>query len=140
MKNVINEYGENAGKVWQALHDQGPLPQTKLIRTTKLKDEEVHSAIGWLARENKINKNSTQNGTIYNLGDTNLTSKIGADAGKIWKTLHVFGENDVSELSRLTRLEKKEVEAALGWLARENKIQAKHGAGGTKFYLNNTHY
>jgi hypothetical protein len=138
MKNVINEYGENAGKIWQALHDQGSLSQTKLIRTTKLNEDELHSAVGWLARENKITTDSSPNDTTYYLGTTNLTSKIGSNAGKIWKALKVNGENDIRKLAQLTRLEKKDVEAALGWLARENKILAKQEDREIKFCLNST--
>jgi Winged helix-turn-helix domain (DUF2582) len=138
MKNVIKEFGENAGKVWQVLHDQGPLQQTKLIRTVKLTEDELYTAIGWLARENKINKNDTSNGTTYMLGETNLTKKIGTDAGKIWKTLHSLGENNITELSKLTQLKKEELHAALGWLARENKIQLKHENRELIIHLNGT--
>jgi hypothetical protein len=137
MKNYINEYGENAGKIWHALNDQGPLSQTKLIRTTKLDEDELHIAIGWLARENKIYIDGSQNNYTYRLGETNLTSKIGTDAGKIWKILHTYGENDIQKLSKFTRLEKKDVKAALGWLARENKIQIKQKDREIKYCLNN---
>jgi len=122
MSNVIDEFGQNAGKVWQALSVKGPLSETKLINNTFLNEHQVHAAVGWLARENKI----CQNGTVYKIGGTNLEGKIGFDAGKIWTTL-AKQQTDVgiSSLVRLTRINVNDVFAAIGWLARENKIEAK---------------
>jgi len=136
MKNIFIDFGENAGKIWNALNEQGPLTETKLTRTTKLNDDEFYNAIGWLARENKIYTTKSGDSFIYSLGATNLTSKIGSNAGKIWKTLHTYGENDIRSISQLTTLNRKDVEAAIGWLAREDKIQVKHENRETKFYLN----
>ena len=125
MKNVIDEFGENAGKVWQALNTQGPLPHTRLIRTAKLKNDDLYTAIGWLARENKINMNSsTNNGAMYAIGETNLTGKIGSDAGKVWHALNKLGESDAQSIARYARLDNGAVFSALGWLARENKVHA----------------
>jgi len=126
MRNIIDEYGRNAGKIWEALNANGSLSQTKLIRNTKLKNEEFNSAIGWLARENKINKQNTTQGSSFGLGETNLTAKIGEDAGCVWKTLSALGENDVSSIAEYSRIKPDEVHAALGWLAREDKIDVKY--------------
>ena len=122
MSNVIDEFGQNAGKVWQALNIKGPLSEIKLINTTFLNEHQVHAAVGWLARENKI----CQNRTVYKIGGTNLEGKIGFDAGKIWTVL-AEQQTDVgiSSLARLTRINVNDVFAAVGWLARENKIEAK---------------
>ncbi len=136
MKDFIKEYGENAGKIWHALNDQGPLSQTKLIRTAKLDEDELYSAIGWLARENKVSVDYEQNNAIYRLGATNLTNKIGSDAGKIWKTLQSTGENNLLKISQLTHLDKKDIKAAVGWLAKENKIQIKQKDRGIVYCLN----
>jgi len=122
MKNVIEEFGENAGKVWQVLNTQGSLTQTKIMKTTKLKEDEFFAAIGWLARENKI----CRQGPMYRLGQTNLTNKIGTDAGKVWDLLSKQREVDVSAIARLARLQPKDAYSALGWLARENKIDVKN--------------
>jgi hypothetical protein len=123
MSNVIDEFGENAGKVWQALYNKGPLSQTKLINTTLLNEQQVHAAVGWLARENKI----CQNGTVYKIGGTNLEGKIGLDAGKVWMTLaKQQADIELSSLVRLTRINVNDVFAAIGWLARENKIEIKN--------------
>lgn len=123
MKNVTDEFGQSAGKVWRAIHAHGSLEETKLMKTTRLDRKKLSAAIGWLARENKICKNDN----FYILGKTNLTDKIGVDAGKIWSTLNVWGEVDVSSIAKLAEMEERDAYSALGWLAREDKIQAKMG-------------
>lgn len=126
MKNVEYEIGENAGKLWQVLHEQGPLHLTKLIRTTKLSHEQLYEAIGWLARENKISKDNSSDGGIYTLGNTNLVEKIGTDAGKVWKALRTNGECSVMNIARITQINLEDIDSALGWLARENKIHVSN--------------
>ncbi len=123
MSPIIAEFGQNAGKVWQVLHEKGPLSEIKLINTTFLNEHQLCAAVGWLARENKI----CRNGTVYKIGGTNLEGKIGFDAGKIWTVLSQQQTDvDISSLARLTRIDVKDVYAAIGWLARENKIDAKN--------------
>ena len=120
MINIVEECGRNAGRIWETLRSQGPMPETKLMNYTKLKEHEFYTAIGWLARENKIYKD----GNNYKLGETNLTYQIGGAAGKVYTTFEIMKEIEVSEIPPLTDLELKEVHTALGWLARENKIEA----------------
>ena len=122
MNMTINELGQNAGKVWQLLNEKGPLSETKLINFSLLKEWQLRTAVGWLARENKI----CRNGTVYKIGNTNLVSEIGTDAGKIWTVLsQQQNEIDISSLSRLTKINVNDAYTAVGWLARENKIDAK---------------
>jgi len=120
MINIVEECGRNAGRIWETLRSFGPLSETKLMGLTKLKEHEFYAAVGWLARENKICKN----GTVYQLGETNLLPKIGEAAGKIYNVFETMKEVDVSEIPQLTMLEPRDAHAALGWLARENKIEA----------------
>lgn len=47
--------GTYAGTVWVALNTADALGVKQLKKATKLKDKELFAAIGWLARENKIN-------------------------------------------------------------------------------------
>ncbi len=47
--------GTNAGTVWVALSGAEALGIKQLKKITKLKDKEVYAALGWLAREGKIN-------------------------------------------------------------------------------------
>ena len=121
MRNILEKVGPNASKVWETLDAGRTLNQTKLIETTRLNEEEFYAAVGWLARENKICKD----GALYKLGETNLTNKIGCDAGKVWKVLHTWGEVDASYVPGLARLNTKDTYCALGWLAREGKIVVK---------------
>ena len=44
----------NAGIVWEALNENGPSTIADLVKTTSLSREEIHGALGWLGRENKI--------------------------------------------------------------------------------------
>lgn len=122
MNSVIDEFGQNAGKVWQTLNEKGPLSETKLINFTLLKDCQIRTAVGWLARENKI----CRNGTVYKIGGTNLIEQIGSDAGTIYTILLKQQRDiDIFSLSRLSRINVNDVYAAIGWLAREDKIDAK---------------
>ena len=45
--------GENAGIVWRAL-DNNTLSWEELVKSTELNPMELACAIGWLAREDKI--------------------------------------------------------------------------------------
>lgn len=47
--------GTNAGSVWVALNTAESLGVKQLKKMTKLKDKEIFAALGWLAREGKIN-------------------------------------------------------------------------------------
>lgn len=50
----IEVIGETAGLVWQVLNDKGPLSLTKLAKEIDAPRDVVMQAIGWLARESKI--------------------------------------------------------------------------------------
>lgn len=50
---MITKIGENAGLVWNSL--QNGAQEIKAIKkATKLKNEELYMALGWLAREGKL--------------------------------------------------------------------------------------
>ena len=51
-----------------------------------------------------------------------MKEKIGSDAGLIWSVLAEKGTKKVKDLKRLTKLTDKEIYAAMGWLAREEKL------------------
>ena len=121
MNEIIKTFGNNAGKVWDILEKEGPQVQTKLLNKTGMHENEFFWAVGWLARENKIFRDKR----TYRIGETNLTDKIGEDAGRIWNILGTRNEIDVSAICRITNIEKKDCYSALGWLAREGKITTK---------------
>ncbi len=119
MIEVTEEFGFNAGRVWKALDMNGPLTEIQLMEETSLRENEVFAAVGWLARENKIRRD----GNDYRLDETNLTFEIGGNAGMIWNMLFTNGEVDTTHISRLIQKDEENMFSALGWLARENKIQ-----------------
>ena len=121
MRDIIIEFGMNAGKVWKTLNSLGSLTESQLIKNTRLSAKELHAAIGWLARENKIYKD----GKLFKLGETNLTAKVGENAGKIWHVLHTQGGADILHISRLAQMDFRDTYSALGWLAREGNINTK---------------
>ena len=52
----VETIGLWAGATWNALNDtNGTLTVKGLKKATKLKEKEVYAAIGWLAREGKVN-------------------------------------------------------------------------------------
>lgn len=121
MKKNVEEFGQNAGKIWEVLNARGTLTQNKLIDTTKLMADDFYVAIGWLARENKIQKI----GLMYSLGETNLNDTIGDAAGKVWKVLDTWGEVDISNIPKLAEINPRDAYCALGWLAREGKLRSR---------------
>jgi hypothetical protein len=48
------EIGNAAGTVWRVLADKGAMPVAQLKRETGLADQLLFMAIGWLAREEKL--------------------------------------------------------------------------------------
>ena len=44
-----------------------------------------------------------KHGTTYELSETNMTNKIGEDAGKIWKTLYSHGNCDISSIEKIKK-------------------------------------
>ncbi len=53
-----------------------------------------------------------------------FTEKIGNNAGLIWNALE-NGELEVKALKRATKLTERDLNQALGWLAREGKVSFK---------------
>ena len=120
MVSLIEMFGGSAGRIWRILNEYGPNPEKKLKKKTDLKKEIFYGAVGWLARENKIKKE----GRTYLLGETNLVPEIGRRAGRVWKTLDIWGELSLPELAKLTDMNDRELFEALGWLAREDKVES----------------
>jgi chromosome segregation ATPase len=117
MRDVNLEFGINAGKIWMALDSGGSLTKNQLMKLTNLNKDEFHGAVGWLSKENKIRKE----GEFFRLDETNLNSKIEEDAWVIWTVLDTKKGN-VNNLSKITHLNEDEVQTALGWLARDGKL------------------
>ena len=65
--SLIDQIGDAAGIVWHALHKEGPLSVAKLVETVELNRDLVMQAIGWLAREGKLQITETKRGRILAL-------------------------------------------------------------------------
>ncbi|MDL2265375.1 winged helix-turn-helix domain-containing protein [Parabacteroides sp. OttesenSCG-928-G07] len=49
-----NNVGESAGKIWHLLAERDSLSIRKIGEMTSYKESHIFLALGWLARENKI--------------------------------------------------------------------------------------
>lgn len=50
-----NDVGSNAGKIWRLLAERGNMSIRKIGEMTHCNESVIFLALGWLARENKIN-------------------------------------------------------------------------------------
>ena len=50
----INNIGNNAGILWNVLNANGKMTETKLKKESGLASAEFYTALGWLAREGKL--------------------------------------------------------------------------------------
>lgn len=123
VRNLTTKFGENAGKIWHSLYQTGNAEEEQLQEHTQLSKNEFYAGIGWLARENKIKKNNNS----YELDSTNLNDKVGSTAGRVWKILNIWDEADIVTLQKLSNCSEEEIYAALGWLAREGKVDRGDG-------------
>jgi hypothetical protein len=51
---MVYEIGESAGKAWQYLNEHPGSALEEVNKALKLKENLLHMAIGWLAREGKL--------------------------------------------------------------------------------------
>ena len=119
MRDLTTKFGQNAGEIWKLLNEKGPLTKEEIQELTKQSDDDFFVGVGWLAREDKI---SVDEKNQYKLSNTNLTPKIGRTAGRIWRILDIWDEADISTMKKLSEVDESQIQSALGWLAREDKI------------------
>jgi len=119
VRDVTTKFGNNAGKIWSVLNEKGCLKKDDIITLTKLDEKDFHAGLGWLARENKVSRHDED---FFRIDNTNLDSEIGSHAGRVWKILDIWEDVDYDSMKRLSDLDDEELHAALGWLAREDKI------------------
>jgi len=53
--SCVAEIGEAAGEVWRVLSEGGPMTMAKLVKAVGEQRDTVMQALGWLAREGKVN-------------------------------------------------------------------------------------
>lgn len=64
----VETIGLWAGAVWTALNgSEGTLGVKGLKKATKLKEKEIYAALGWLAREGKVNVVETEADVMVSL-------------------------------------------------------------------------
>ncbi len=64
---AFDQIGETAGLVWQALQQGGRMSFTKLFKEVAAPKDLVLQAIGWLAREDKIDIEEQARGKVISL-------------------------------------------------------------------------
>ena len=52
--SLVQSIGELAGTVWKSLSENGPMTMAKLVKAAGEPRDNVMQAVGWLAREDKI--------------------------------------------------------------------------------------
>lgn len=52
-----------------------------------------------------------------------MKDKIGENAGAVWSYLSEAGEKSLKDVKKACKLTEKDMYAALGWLAREGKVE-----------------
>ena len=59
---------------------------------------------------------------------------IGTNAGIVWNLLNNSQKWSITQLKQASGLSEKEIYAAIGWLARENKIEIEKSEDGHEAY------
>ena len=67
--SCLHEIGETAGQVWQALNKHGAMSVAKLVERVGGNRDVVMQAVGWLAREGKLDIGETKRGKVLALKD-----------------------------------------------------------------------
>ena len=57
--SLIDQIGQTAGEVWKALQKHGTLTMTQLAKEVDAPRDRVMQAVGWLAREGKVQMSET---------------------------------------------------------------------------------
>ena len=65
--DCVAQIGETAGMVWHCLDEQGPMSFTRLTKSVDAPRDVVMQAVGWLARESKIEVEETARGRVISL-------------------------------------------------------------------------
>ena len=66
-KSCVQEVGEAAGLIWNALNKSGPLSLAKLVKQLGKPRDLVMQGLGWLAREGKVDITEERRSRIVSL-------------------------------------------------------------------------
>lgn len=61
---IKNDIGINAGTIWNLLSEKGELSINEIVELTKYRESYILLALGWLARENKV-QFFDKNGSLF---------------------------------------------------------------------------
>ncbi|MBI4466944.1 MAG: winged helix-turn-helix domain-containing protein [Acidobacteria bacterium] len=64
-----------------------------------------------------------------------MNSEIGMAAGQLWQVLSDQGELSLAQLKKATKLEAPLLDWAVGWLAREDKLEFIRDKRGVRLHL-----
>jgi hypothetical protein len=65
--SCVGQIGETSGMIWHVLDQKGPLSTSKLVKMIDQPRDTIMQAIGWLAREDKIDIEDTSRGRVISL-------------------------------------------------------------------------
>lgn len=66
-ESCVSQVGDTAGLVWHLLDEQGTLSLGKLAKKVKAPRDIVMQAVGWLAREGKVDIQESKRGRVVTL-------------------------------------------------------------------------
>jgi hypothetical protein len=73
---------------------------------------------------------------ILKKGENNMIHLIGTNAGLVWRALSKAGRMSIKDLKKETKIRtEKDVYAAIGWLAKEDKIDLSEKEGEVFIWL-----
>ena len=81
-----------------------------------------------MSRDSTTKGTHVEGETVIQTAET--VAQIGALAGKIWHYLEKNGQSSPSRIAKELKAQKKDIDRAVGWLAREGKLEfgkAKRG-------------
>jgi len=61
------QIGATAGRIWQTLNDHSEVSLSRIPKMVGEKDTVVYQALGWLAREDKIEYRTKSNRTLVSI-------------------------------------------------------------------------
>ncbi len=104
-----------------------------MVRTTRTRERETVTGMTGMAGRPTTGMGETERMTTRNV--VPVERAFGENAGKVWNTLQREGELTTEQISDRTNLDAEDVSGALGWLAREGKIQTIQEGNRMKFKL-----
>ena len=70
-----------------------------------------------------------------NLLRINMVEIIGINEDKVWTQLNASGRQNVKDLRKAIKLREKDLNAAMGWLAREGKLCFEEEENGKELFV-----